>query len=130
MSVPTVPEAVRERIRSSLSAFEANEDRAGFVSGRPSHRTGLPGDVHSQPPVLRFLLQSVLGFGNLGRYEKTAWEYTFSFRGVQAALADQKMGVYLYLDRGGLRDEAAARGMRRLVVSTFAERSASSLTDS
>lgn len=106
---PEVPAEVARVLRHVTKDFAASEDRGGFVTGRPAFGIDVRRSAVPEPAVLLFLLRDVLGFVNLGRFEKVAWECVFSFRGIDASIADQKLGVRLYLDRAALTERRAAR---------------------
>lgn len=93
-----------------MREFAPSDDRAGFVAGNPYFGFDLPPTFVPEPPVLYHLLHHTLGFANLGRFEKTAWECTFTFRDVLCSIANRKMGMRLYVDRRpfGGRPEAHA----------------------
>jgi hypothetical protein len=54
--------------------------------------------------ALHLTLRLLIGSRDLGRAEKLAWEYVFTFRGRACSLAQQKFGLRLYL---GLQEEDA-----------------------
>lgn len=111
MDEPIVPEAVRARLAAVTIDFSPNGDRRGFVGGG-GYGFAVPRVLGSQPAVLRFLLQHVLGFQNLGRFEKVSWECVFLFRGTPASIAHRKSGVRVYL--GGVSRPEAKRLHRQV----------------
>lgn len=92
-----------------MADFSESDDRQGFVAGSLSYTFDLSFESIRQPAVLHALLEQVLGFHDLGRFEKTAWECTFRHRGVRASIAHRKLGVHLYLDRTGYKSAADAK---------------------
>lgn len=111
-----MPSRADEAVRVVMREFETSDDRSGFVAGNPHYGFDLPSTLIPEPPVLYHLLHHVLGFENLGRFEKTAWECTFTYREVLGSISHQKMGVRLYVDRrpfGGRREaNTFARDLR------------------
>lgn len=111
-----MPPRTDRAVRAVMREFAPSDDRAGFVAGNPYYAFDLPPAIVPEPPVLYYLLHHVLGFANLGTFEKTAWECTFTFRDVLGSIADRKMGVRLYVDRrpfGGRREaNTFARDLR------------------
>lgn len=111
-----MPQRTDRAVQAVMREFAPSDDRAGFVAGNPYYGFDLPPTLVPDPPVLYHLLHHILGFTNLGRFEKTAWECTFTYRDVLGSIADQKMGVRLYVDRrpfdGRREANAFARELR------------------
>lgn len=103
-----LPMAVRAELQTALGALEPNDDRRGFYAGGPSYVWYLDATAVPEPRLLR-LLCDIAGLRNLGPAEKLAWEYTFTYRGVRGSLADQKIGMRLYLHSEGVRRNEAGR---------------------
>jgi hypothetical protein len=91
--------ATRERLQRVMRGFETlSGDTAGYarVIGRPYQRFMLDRKKFPVPAILRVVFD-ILGYENLGRAEKLAWEYTFSFEGSSCSLAFEKFGLRLYV---------------------------------
>jgi len=106
---PDVPAEIARILRYITKEFAASNDPGGFVAGNPAYGIDFRRSAVPEPAVLLYLLRDVLGFANIGRFEKVAWECVFSFRGIRASIADQKLGMRLYLDRAAFADRPAAR---------------------
>lgn len=111
--IPRMPKKVEARVRAVMAHFQLSDNRAGFIAGNPGYGFDLTPDYVREPAVLFYLIHHVLEFLNLGTLEKSAWECTFTYRGVLASVALQKSGLRLYLDRRSFSDSASARKMAR-----------------
>lgn len=110
-----IPSDVRAAIASHTALFVASDDKAGFVPGRAAYMLPMSQRLTRETAVLRALLSDGLGLANLGRFEKTAWEYAFRFDGVEASIALRKFGIRLYLDRHAFSDRVAAVAAARRI---------------
>ncbi len=97
-----IPTPVAARVRRRLAGVVPRAgDVAPSTSGLRIHVN--PDDV-PVPTVARFVLKDILGLKDLGRWEKTAWEINFDFRGVPMTLAHRKFGVRLEVWSGSRTD--------------------------
>jgi hypothetical protein len=97
--VPVVSTEAKRLIELVMSEFTSSDDRRGFVAGGAAYKFDLDSTVIPEPAILHYLLRQVLGFKDLGRIEKTAWECVFQFHGFRGSIALQKFGCRLYLER-------------------------------
>jgi len=107
-SIPRMSKEAEAAVRAVMSDFDVSGNRAGFIAGNPGYGFDLTPDIVREPAVLFYLLHYVLGFLNLGTFEKSAWECTSTYRGVESSIALQKFGLRLYLDRRTFTDSVSA----------------------
>lgn len=132
---PKVEASAAAALDAILRDFGPSADRTGMARSGPAHvRVALDPEAFPDA-VLAYLLEVVLGLVDLGRHEKLAWEYPFTYRGVTCSVASEKLGLRLRVARGGaspadeslLAEEvvdALVRAMRtveRRVLRPFAE---------
>jgi hypothetical protein len=106
---PEIPAKTADALRCATTEFAFTDKSGGFVAANPGYRLELGPDIVPEPAVLHYLLHQALGFRDLGRFEKSAWEITFTYRGIQASVALQKFGLGLYFDRQAFPDASAAK---------------------
>jgi hypothetical protein len=102
-------QAELDRCRPPLRDFgPPSEGHPGFVY---SQLSAVQVDVtRDRLPViaaLHLIMRLLIGSHDLGRAEKLAWEYVFTFRGRACSLAQQKFGLRLYLEPWDGADDAA-----------------------
>lgn len=91
--------ALVDRCRVPLRDFAASpEDRAGLArADRRAVRLSIPTERLPVPESISLVMRILLKARNLGRAEKLAWEYAFSFRGRSCSISSEKFGLRLYL---------------------------------
>jgi hypothetical protein len=119
--------SLHERVRDELSRVmrgvaPATDDDIGFAMtlGRPYWKFDIERARLPLPAIVRTVFV-LLGSRNLGRGEKLAWEFTFSVDEISCAIASQKFGLRLYIDRGAFAaEEEAEQFSRRIIGSVIA----------
>src|ERR1035438_9027418 len=94
--------AALDRCREPLRDFAScPEDRTGFArASRPATRVNVPAERLPVPGSVVLVMRLLLDAHSLGRAEKLAWEFPFTFRGRSCSIASEKLGLRLYLGEG------------------------------
>jgi len=71
---------------------------------------------HPHAALIRFLLLVALPLGDIGPFEKTAWEIPFSFQDLDCAIALQKFGLRFYADAEACPSKEKAEHVRDAVL--------------
>jgi hypothetical protein len=101
LAIPPELEAVREMARRAISPIKPSDSNtqadAKFLFTAVRTEAG-----RKLPPyyLVYFLLVDLLGFRNLGRFEKLAWSVPIDFEGVAYLVEHRKFGVGVFAREG------------------------------
>src|SRR5690242_2481910 len=107
-SLPPNLESVRDAARRALGPVipATSTTRAGNNLLITAKRTNAGREL---PPyyLVYFLLVELLGFENLGRFEKVAWSVPVDFNGRAFLIEHRKFGVGVFVDNPDAEEDAA-----------------------
>ena len=105
-------QAELDRCRAPLRDFaQAPDGHPGFAySNLEAARFDIPSDRLPVIASIHLTMWLLIGAQDLGRAEKLAWEYAFTFRGRVCSLSREKFGLRLYLGLQEGMDNQADKG--------------------
>jgi hypothetical protein len=105
-------EAELARCRRPLRDFgTVSGSHSGFArSDLEAAKITIPADRLPVIASLHLVMRLLIGTRELGRAEKLAWEYVFTFRGRSCSLSQEKFGLRLYLQPQDGADAQADAG--------------------
>lgn len=110
---PAPSERVSESVRRRLSALTSDLPTLDDFARKAGRRISVDGRF--QPQLLHMVLEDILVFRNLGRSDKTAWEFCFGYRGALCVTAFRKYGLTLEAYAMGASEEELDALLLKLV---------------